>query len=120
MAPDSQLPNGAAPGPSLALVVALLAAMIALIGMVRTQHGCEGGAFGRWQIGRVRLRRIIALAGLSFAMTAVLAACGGGTNGPSANTPADPATPAGTYTVTVTGTTNTSASQSIVLTLTVQ
>ena len=120
MAPDSQPPNGAAPGPSLALVVALLAAMIALIGMVRTQHGCEGGAFGRWQIGRVRLRRIIALAGLSFAMTAVLAACGGGTNSPSANTPADPATPAGTYTVTVTGRTNTSASQSIVLTLTVQ
>lgn len=56
---------------------------------------------------------------VALVMGGALVACGGGGSA-TGNSIADPATPAGTYTVTVSGTTSGGTSQTIALTLTVQ
>ena len=67
---------------------------------------------------RRAIPRATALAGATCVLAVALASCGGG--GDSSSVPVDPATPAGTYTISVTGTTSTGASQSLMLSLTVE
>lgn len=123
LAPGSDQPNEGAPGALSLLgwiVLAALATMIVLINRLGDRREKESHceqllAFIRpFGSGRFALTLCVALL-----LGGVLVACGGGGSA-SPSAPADPATPAGTYTVTVSGTTSGGTSQTIALTLTVQ
>jgi hypothetical protein len=111
-------PKGSHDGLSQALVWSLFMSVLMAFLLALRRSGEGFIANSPFRLSHCRaIRRAIVLACATCAVAAALAACGGGG---STSVVSDPATPAGTYTISVTGTTGTGTSQSIMLSLTVE
>jgi trimeric autotransporter adhesin len=104
-------------GFSALLVLCVLTAFVFVWRACENEVHSAGGLHAPLSCRR-DVNRLAALTAIVLAVAIGLAACGGG--GGSSNTPNDPATPAGTYTIVVTGTPGSGAAQSTMLTLTVE